>query len=117
LENILTKFWDFITGRSQTQCLKSHIELLDSIIQNEQERFKVLVNYVNRLATAIAGTETTLFIGDPSDIDIALEDLISSASEQNQQLLNTRIKLAKAEACILELENIVAEIPTNGALE
>lgn len=84
-----------------------------TILQREQEKFQILANYVDRLVSAIAGTETHIFDGSVSNIDNALEDAIASALEQNKQLLYSRTQLSKSEEVLAELRNIVAQIPSN----
>lgn len=122
---MFNSFLDFITGRSHRKQLDRLISLVEEkeddldctlwwidqleeqnalALQKEQEKFAILANYVDRMASAIAGTEIKIFESD--NIDAALESAIASALEQNRQLLHARIKLA-------ELKEIVKQIPSD----
>lgn len=122
---MVKSFLDFITGRSHRKQLDHLLSLVEEkeddldcalwwidqleeknaiALQKEQEKFAILANYVDRMASAIAGTEIKIFESD--NIDAALECAIASALEQNRQLLHTRIKLA-------ELKEIVKQIPSD----
>lgn len=137
---MIKSFLDFITGRShintqqlvrflldyikekddELDCAFWRIEQLETelaekaiALQREEENFSILANYVDRLASAIAGTEVNVFEGSTREIDLALETAIANANEQNRQLLYARTELSRLEDILSELREIVARIPTN----
>lgn len=85
--------------------------------QIERNKFQILYCYVNRIASAIAGEEVVIPIVEDVATDIALNRLIESARQQNNLLLISRVRIAKLEVTIANAENIISEIPSDGAIE
>lgn len=124
---MIKSFLDFITGRSHRKQVDRLLSLVEEkeddldcalwwidqleeknaiALQKEQEKFAILANYVDRMASAIAGTEIKIFDNSAINVDTAIECAIASALEQNSQLLHARIRLA-------ELKEIVKQIPSD----
>ncbi|WP_055077310.1 hypothetical protein [Pseudanabaena sp. 'Roaring Creek'] len=85
--------------------------------QIERNKFQILYCYVNRIASAIAGEEVVIPIAEDVATDIALNRVIESARQQNNLLLISRVRIAKLEVTIANAENIISEIPSDGAIE
>lgn len=96
---LLLGVWNEITGRSR-------IAKLEAIIEAEQSRFSILNSYVNAIASAINGTKTVIPIELGIEADRALQMLITSAKEQNSQLLAARIQVSKLEDQLLKTKNL-----------
>ncbi len=136
---MIKSFLDFITGRShinvhqltqffidrikekddELDCAFWRIEQLEKelaekaiALQNERENTSTLAIYIDRLVSAISGTDVNIFDGSGSEIGLALETAIANAEEQNRQLLYTKTKLSRAESVLTELKHIVAQIPS-----
>lgn len=123
---------DFITGRShintqqlirflldrieekddELDCAFWRIEQLEKELAEEKENTSALAIYIDRLASAIAGTDVNVFEGSSVEIGTKLESAIANAEEQNTQLLYTKTKLSRAESILAELKDIVAQIPS-----
>ena len=128
---LLLGVWNEITGRSRIAKLEAIIvnenkirneedmltlqtysiisgynEALQNRIEAEQSRFSILNSYVNAIASAINGTKTVIPIELGIEADRALQMLITSAKEQNSQLLAARIQVSKLENQLLKTKNL-----------
>jgi asparagine synthetase A len=134
LLTMLSTIFDGITGRSRIVELESIIvsankirndedvltlqtysiisgynEELQNRVEVEQNKFFVLYSYVNAIASAINGTETVIPIELGIEADVALQMLITSAKEQNAQLLATRVRVSKLEDVLLKTKKLDGE--------
>ncbi len=137
---MIKSFLDFITGRShvnvhqltqffidrikekddELDCAFWRIKQLETelaekaiALQNERENTSTLAIYIDRLVSAISGTDVNIFEGSGIEIGSALETAIADAEEQNRQLLYTKTRLSRAESILVELKYIVSQIPSH----
>lgn len=101
-EDMLTLAVEIVKIREAYSIISQYNDALQNKFDIEQNKFFVLIFYVNAIMSAINGTKTVISIELGIEADKALQTAIISVEEQNSQLLAARVRVSKLEVLLAE---------------